>query len=113
MTSLDAGSVEMIFALCSAVRRNPSWPSIWPLKERGGSRLHLSVLAPLTSVLNDNAELICSHSRTSNSYSLLAGPLPRLRSFFAPADGSTLNQSLRVLGSSAASCVFTQLAIAT
>src|ERR1039458_3225253 len=69
--------------------------------------------APDTSTLFDNAELIWSHSRTSSSYSFAAEPLPRLRSFFATADGSTLNQSLRVLGSSAASCVFTQLAMET
>jgi hypothetical protein len=37
---------------------------------------------------------------------LLAGPAPLLRSFLEAAVGSTLNQSLRVLGNSAASSDF-------
>ena len=59
------------------------------------------------------AELMNAHSRKLNSYSLLAGPVPCRRSFLAPAGGSTLNQRRRVLGSSAASWVLTQLAMET
>src|ERR1035437_328953 len=110
---VEASSLLNNLARSSAFNLNPSCPGCCPSKQRLGFRLLSKTFAPATSVSSESVELMKSHSRQLSSYSLVAGPLPRLRSFFAAADGSTLNQSLRALGNSAASCVFTQSAIDT
>src|ERR1039458_10652247 len=91
MTSEDLESLFSICCFCLWFSTNPRLPGSCPRNTRCGTALQANVFAPLTSISSDSAELIWSHSRTSSSYSLVA-LTPRLRSFFAAADGSTRSE---------------------